>query len=291
MKKTLLLLVTALCALVVCAEENRPSLFVKAVQMEKLQRGGRLLEAMDTATVILGYDRDNRAAVDFIHRNWDRTMRRTQERLDRLSDPESLEQARERCEVYRLLDEIYANLRVVRMPLYGPRQSWVWQPETGYYSGHYDDERQRAFNLCIAKADAAMRSLDADEAGIWYNTALNEFLLTDGERKSNKALLAARCEDRLQQVEQSDLLYEALFAYDLAGLLESMQPDATDWPQRKQRIQQHVASLYLQAAQQAYAEGDSLRAEDFKLSYEDWKPSNDETDNSTDGASDARAVP
>ena len=175
MKKIVFILFAALLTLAVNAEE-RPSLLRKSVQMETLRKDGRWLEAMDTATLILTYDRDYRVAVDFVHRYWDKTMRLTDERLQRLSDEESLAQAEERCEIYRVLDEVHENLRDVKMPLYGPNQKWVWQPEVAYYTGHYDTERQKTFRLLLKMADEALRSYDAEGAGVYYRLALKKYL-------------------------------------------------------------------------------------------------------------------
>lgn len=141
MKKIAILL---LCVLP-CAAMARTNVQKLLSSAQRLQKEGLYLEAMDSATLALRIDEDNRNAKDFVYRNWDNLIRQTDSYLEQLSDMESLEHSAARCETYRLLEEIYNNLREVRMPLYGPNQSWVWQPEIAYYTGHYG---RRAFS-CV----------------------------------------------------------------------------------------------------------------------------------------------
>ena len=239
--------------------------------MEKLRKEGRLLEAMDTATLILTYDKDYRVAADFVHRHWDKTMRQTEDRLSQLSDNESLEQAEERCEIYRMLDEVHDNLRDIRMPLYGPNQKWVWQPEVSYYTGHYDNERQKTLQLLLRKADEALRSFDAETAGEYYHRALTRYLLTDGEKRSNKRVMTEQCNTMIERYQKSDKIYDAIFAYDLCSLSLRLDSTQTGVSDIQQSVQRHVAELYLQAAEAAEQVGDTVEAYELRLSYEDWK--------------------
>ena len=251
--------------------ETKPSLLRKSIQMEKLRKDGRWLEAMDTATLILTYDKDYRVAADFVHRYWDKTMSITNERLQRLSDDESLEQAEERCEIYRVLDEVHDNLRAIKMPLYGAGEKWVWQPEIAYYTGHYDTERQKTFVLLCKKADESLRSYDAEGALEYYRLALNKYLITDGERRSNRKDMLASCNKMIDKLCDSEKIYDAIFAYELCGVSLQIDPDQQDIVQRRGQIQKNVAAMYLQEAEAALQAGDSVQAHELMLSAEDWK--------------------
>lgn len=281
MKKTILSIFLAFLTLAVCAEDN-PSLFKKALQMERLRKDGLWLEAMDTATLILTYDRDYRTAVDFVHRYWDKTMTLTNDRLASLSDDSSLAQAAERCEIYRLLDEVHENLRQVKMPLYGPNQKWVWQPEVGYYSGHYDSERQKTFRLLLSLADQSLRSYDAEGAMAYYQLALSKYLITDGERSSNLSLMLSQCNSMIVKLRKSDKIYDAIFAYDLCSLSLQLDEDQPQILSLQTEIQQYVASLYLNAANTALLAGDSVQAKELRLSYEEWSGVQTDSDTNTD---------
>ena len=270
MKKTIFLISVLLAVVLVNAEEM-PSLFRKSIQMEKLRKDGKWLEAMDTATWILTYDKDYRVAVDYVHRYWDKTMKLTDERLQRLSDEESLAQAEERCEIYRVLDEIHDNLRVVKMPLYGPNEKWVWQPEVGYYTGHYDNERQKTFRLLLRMADEALRCYDAEGAGVYYRLALKKYLITDGERRSNLGDMTGQCNAMMEKHRNSDKIYNSIFAYDLCSLSLELNADQADVLKKQKEIQMHVADLYLQESEAARLAGDTAQAYELRLSADEWR--------------------
>lgn len=270
MKKTFFIFLLVAASLTATAND-KPSLLKKAVQMERLRKAGHLLEAMDTATLILTCDRDYRAAVDFVHQYWDKTMRLTDEQLQLLSDDESLEQAEQRCEIYRVLDEIHDNLRSVRMPLYGPNQKWVWQPEVGYYTGHYDNERQKTFRMLMHKAQEALAAFDAESAKLYYELALQKYLITDGERRSNKGEMLRQCNSMAVKYAKSQKIYDAIFAYDLCSISLAIEPEQESVTERQQQIQAHVAELYLQAAEEAQQAGDTLQAYELRLAHEEWK--------------------
>lgn len=251
--------------------QERVSLAKKVVAMERLRSAGRLLEAMDTATLILTYDRDYRAAVDFVYRNWDKTMQMTEKELSQLNDEQSLEQAQRRCDIYRVLDEVYDNLRQVRMPLYGPNQKWVWQPEIGYYTGHYDDERHKTFNLLLRKAEEAMKSFDAEGAAECYRLILNKYLIDDYERKSNMVAMLTQCNTTIDKYCDSDKIFHAIFCYDLCNLsieLDSNQPLIKE---RQVQIQHRISALYLEQAEAAMQAGDTIQANELRLSAQDWQ--------------------
>ena len=281
MRKTLFIFVIALFALPVAAEKQ-PSLLKKALQMETLRKNGQWLEAMDTATLILTYDRDYRAAVDFVHRYWDKTIRLTEDRLSSLSEPDNLSQAEQRCEIYRVLDEVHDNLRQVGMPLYGPNQKWVWQPEIGYYTGHYDTERHKTFLLILRLADEALSSYDAEGAMYYYQLAFSKYLVTDSERNSNKSLMVQQCNQMIDRLRLSDKIYDGIFAYDLCSLSLQLEPEQPEITSLQSQIRQHVASLYLQASQDALIVGDSVQAKEMHLSYEEWSGVTPENQNPTE---------
>ena len=269
MKKSFLILFAAFVAMAAVAEE-KPSLLKKSLQMERLRKDGRWLEAMDTATLILTYDKDYRTAVDFVHRYWDKTMQLTDERLQRLSDDESLDQAEERCEIYRVLDEVHDNLRDIRMPLYGPNQKWVWQPEVGYYTGHYDSERQKTFRLLLRKADEALRSYDAEGAMEYYRLALNKYLITDGEKRSNRIDILNQCNGMIDRLCDSERIYDSIFAFELCNISLEINSDQPDIRQRQTLLQKNIAAIYQQLAVEALQAGDSIQAHEYQLSADDW---------------------
>lgn len=262
-------------------EVSQPSLFKMSLQMERLRKDGQWLEAMDTATLILNFDQDNRSATDFVYRYWDKTMKLTDERLQRLSDEQNLEQAKERCEIYRVLDEIHDHLRQIKMPLYGPNQKWVWQPEIGYYTGHYDAERTKTYHLLLNYADKALKNYDVAEATLYYQTALDKYLLTDKERNGNKNNIVMQCNRLIEQYRNSTKIYNAIFAYDLCRLSLQLEPNQAEISSKQAEIQQHIASLYLKEAEAALQAGDSVQAYEMRLSYEEWNISitDEETDN------------
>ncbi len=241
------------------------------VQMQKLWQQKQYLQAMDTAVFVLTIDNDNRAASDFVYRNWDTMTRWTENRLQRLYNEESIEESEERCEIYRLLSEINNNLRTVPMPLYGPREKWVWQPEINYYDGHYDTERTRLVRLLMRRADGALFSHDTETAKQYYTLALNKYLLTEGERVQNLDVMLQRLQAAIEQYASSDRIHEAVFAYELMELSLTLQPQQPEMEVRRADMQQRVADLYLKAAEQALLQGDSVASYEYRLSYEDWK--------------------
>ncbi|MCM1035085.1 MAG: hypothetical protein NC038_04370 [Paludibacter sp.] len=268
-KRTLSILIVVLC---LSGSVNAGSSVTKLLlSMERLQRNGQLLEAMDSAAYILTIDEGNRLASDFMHRHWDNMVRQTAKTLNTLTDEESLEQAAQRCDIYRLLDEIHTHLADVKMPLYGTNGRWVWQPEVLYYAGHYDAERAKTLRLLLRKADDALMSYDADAAREYYRLALSEYLVAEGERKSNLAVMLEQCNDRLKRYARSTRINDALFAWDLSNLslaLDAQQPEVIA---QQAMLRQHITELYMQQAQAAQLQGDTIQAREFFLSAEDWK--------------------
>lgn len=269
-------IILAVCSLLLlCGGTQAASSVAKLVMsMERLQRNGHWLEAVDTAAYILTLDGSNRQAADFMYRQWESTMQKTDRLLSSLTDEESLEQAEQRCEVYRLLDEIQTHLSEVRMPLYGPNRRWVWQPETSYYAGHYDAERAKTLRLLLRKADAALSSYDADAAREYYMLALSKYLVAAGERQSNLAAMLQNCNSRMSRYAASQRINDALFAWDLGNLSLALDPSQEEVRRQQTLLQRHIAELYLRQAQQSEAAGDTLQANEYRLSAEDWKPAN-----------------
>ena len=267
MKKIAILL---LCVLP-CAAMARTNVQKLLSSAQRLQKEGLYLEAMDSATLALRIDEDNRNAKDFVYRNWDNLIRQTDSYLGQFNDMESLEHAAARCETYRLLEEIYNNLREVRMPLYGPNQSWVWQPEIAYYTGHYDEERFRAFRLAVQKTEEALRSYDTFTAETYIGQALNQFLITDNERETNRKEIVERCRQVLSEMSQSQQIHQVIFAYDLCGLLLHLDSTQTDIEEEQTKIRQQIAALYTAQALAAEQAGDTIRAVELRLSAEDWQ--------------------
>lgn len=112
-----------------------------------LQSKGQILEAMDSATLALSvYDKCN-VAKNFIYRNWDKTMRSASAQIVELSDLNDFYQAQQRLIIYRYLNEINTNIRYCKLPIHGPKDRWVWQPDIQYWQGHLDDEMKRVNRL------------------------------------------------------------------------------------------------------------------------------------------------
>lgn len=268
-----LLLVSSCTAFPVVAQQKntKPNISRLVMSMERLWRADQYLEAMDTAAYVLSLQPSNRTATDFIYYHWEKMDEDTHRRLQSLSDENDLSQAMERCEIYRLLDEIYTHLSDVPLPLHGTNDRWVWQPEVSYFTGHYDSERSRVVNLLLVKADAALLSHDVDTAREYYLLLLQKYLVTDGERSSNLQLLLQSCNERLRLYCSSSRLSDALFAWDLLNLSLTLEPRQEDIISLRPQLQQHIASLYLAQAQQSLLQGDTVQAHEFELYAEDWK--------------------
>lgn len=240
------------------------------MSMERLQRADSYLEAMDSATLVLTIDEDNRTAKEFVYRHWDNMMEHTREQLTANSDLENLEQTARRCEIYRLLDEIYTHLYDVSLPLYGPDNRWVWQPEMAYYSGHYDEERNRTYHLLMRKVEEALRSYDSFTAQQYMQQALDKYLITEGERESNKKEMIRQCNENIARLGQSEQIHQAIFAYELIQLSLALDATQDNLHDQQTAVQKHIADLYLQKAAVAQAMGDTIQAEEYRLSAKDW---------------------
>lgn len=273
MKKILFIAILCIVSLGLSAQER--NLTKMTLKMEKLWKAGDYLEAMDTATLVLTLDGDNHAAKEFVHRNWDKMQQRAERDIERLNDPNDLDEAAARCEIYRLLDEIHGNLSVIKLPLVGYHQSWVWQPEVSYYSGHYDNERMKTYRLLMSFVRQSLADRDTESAGQFVNMAMDKYLLTEGERKKCRKDMVVLCTEELKKVDGSDKVYDAIYAYDLSVL--SLKMDSTQSQIREQQpiLQQHVSDLYLQEANLELSKGDSIRANELFLSAEEWKVNKD----------------
>lgn len=272
MKKIVVIFFTLMSVMAGVAQESaKPNIARLNTQMNKLWKQQQYLEAMDTAVYILSVDPSNRAATDFVYRNWDKMSHYATNRLQNLYDEESVSEGEERCEIYRLLDEINTHLSSVPMPLYGPGERWVWQPEISYYSGHYDTERMALVRLLMRKADEALKSHDTETAGQYYTLALQKYLLTEGERKVNREEMLRRLDRSLDGMQQTDRIHEAIFSYELMQLSLLLNSEQPEMEARKEQMQQYVADLYLEAANAALQAGDSITWQEYTLSYDDWK--------------------
>lgn len=253
------------------AEESNVPIIKRQQMMLKHQQKGEYREAMIIATEILSEQSSNRTATDFIHANWEKMSKATNAELDKVSDPNNLEQTKKRCLIYEQLTQINDNLMTVPMPLYGANNRWVWQPEIGYYQGIYDEERNRTFFMLRQAAKEALESYDAESAKLYYEDALHNFLERDGERSSNRQLMVADCNAILSRMSKSDKLYDLIFAYDLCRLtlwLDNTQNDVTTL---QHTIQLRVADAYQQLAQEYLQAGDSVRANQYLLNATEWK--------------------
>lgn len=117
------------------------------LKASSLQSKGQTLEAMDSATLALSiYDKCD-LAKNFIYRNWDKTMRSASAKLVELNDLNDFYQAQQRLIIYHYLNEINTHIRYCKLPIHGPKDRWVWQPEIQYWQGHLDDEMKRVNRL------------------------------------------------------------------------------------------------------------------------------------------------
>lgn len=280
MKKLCLTLFLSVLLLPLSAQEkeNRPKISRLVVSMERLWRADSYLESMDTATYILTLQPTNRTATDFIYRHWDEMQESTRKQLLALPDEDDLEQAMQRCEIYRLLDEINSHFGEIPLPLCGANDRWVWQPEVSYYTGHYDAARSKVVDMLKVRADAALLSHDVDAAKGYYTLLLDKYLVTEGERLSNKDVLLEKCNERLRLYVSSEKISDALFAWDLLQLSLTLEPQQEDMLLLKSQLQEHIASLYLKRAEQSLLQGDSIQAREFELYAEDWQVSGKTTE-------------
>ncbi len=269
--KRVLLVLCVLCASSLSAQRIGKTL----IHMEQLYRNGSMLQAMDSAAYVLSVESDNFVAKTFMYQHWDKTMADVQERIGRLTDENNLEQARERLLIYKQLDEIHTYLRAVPMPLRGPNDRWVWQPELGYYTGMYDTERVKTYDLVLRLAEDALQSYEVELARSYYDYALKNLFVTDGERKSNLKTMVAHVNGRIATVEKSDKVYELIVAYYLTDLSLWLDESQVEKIVQKQAIQQQISDKYLQLASVWEAKGDTIAAQENRLLAEDWKIYND----------------
>ncbi len=270
MKKILLLLCVMVTPVLYAQRLGRT-----LIHMERLYRSGEMLQAMDSAAFVLSVEHDNVVAKNFIYRHWDKTMSAVQQRIGQLTDENSLVQARERLLLYKQIDEIHTYLRAVPMPLRGPNDRWVWQPEVGYYTGLYDTERVKTYDLVLALAEDALQSYDVELARSYYDFALNELCVTEGERQSNATTMLELINSRIQTLQQSDKIYEVIVAHNMINLSLWLDASQTDKASQKQSIQERISNMYLQLASACEAEGDTIAAKENRLLAEDWKLYND----------------
>lgn len=268
----MLLLLLTVVPLRAQTEAQKPKVGSLVLAMERLGRADQWLAAMDTATLVLTLDPQSRAATNFVYRNWDKMTRQMETQLRTLTDEYDLEQAEQRCELYRLLDNIYAHLLEIDLPLYGPNDSWVWQPEVGYYAGHYEAERRHTLQLLFERADQALASHDAEQAQQYYLLALSKYLLADTERQSNLETMLTQCNTRLNRCANSSHLSDALFAWDLSQLSLALDSSQTQVKALRPTLQAHIADLYNAQAEAMAQKGDSVQAHEYRLSALDWQP-------------------
>ncbi len=268
------IIISLLCmALPLVAQQSakRPNVTRLLVSMERLWKADKYLESMDTATYVLTIQPQSRVASDFVYRNWEKMQEYVDEQLQTLPDENDLDQAMQRCEIYRLLDEINNHFQDMQLPLKGANDRWVWQPEVSYYTGHYDAARTQVVNLLKVKAESALLSHDAESAKEYYSLLLHKYLVTDGERSSNREQLLEQCNDRLRLYAKTEKLNDALFAWDLLQLSQTLEPNQTEIEQLRPQLQEHISALYLKRAQQSLTEGDSIQAREYQLYAKDWQ--------------------
>ncbi len=241
------------------------------INMEKLYREGLTLQAMDSAAYVLSVDHDNFVAKNFLYRHWDKMMTDLGERLGQLTDEKSLDEARQRLLLLRQLDEIHTYLRSVPMPLHGPNDRWIWQPEVGYYAGMYDTERMKTYDLVLGLAEQALQSYDIELAQYYYDFALQELFVDERERSSNHASMLKHVNSRITELSESENIYEVIAAYNMVDLSLWLDASQNDKPAQKQAIQQHVADMFVQLAKDYAERGDTIASREHTLLAEDWK--------------------
>ncbi len=262
---TLTLLLATLLPL--CAQRTMRTL----LHMEQLQRAGQTLEAMDSATVILTRDADNQAAKNFIHQHWEKTMKAAQQQLVLHKDEHSVEDTKKRLYIYRLLDNINQNLQYVRMPLRGPRDSWVWQPEISYYTGTYSTEQMKAFNLFMKKANEALDSYNVAEAQEHYAFILEHVYTTPGEHRSVKRKMRQAVNTHIASVAAGTEIHQLLAHYNMLDLSLWLDPTQTEFPATQQALRPVISEHYLQLSETYAAQGDSILALENRQLAKDWK--------------------
>ncbi len=259
-------LLSAFCLLPLSAQNVVKAIFA----MQKLQRTDPL-QAMDSATYVLTIDGDNTLAKNFMYKHWDKTMRDANEQLASLSDENDLTQARKRLTIYKHLDDIHINLRSIRLPLHGPNDKWVWQPEVLYYSGSYDSERVRVYRLVLRKSENALHLQDVAQAREYYEYALRELLITKGERKSNLHTMVEQVNGRVNTLREATEISQLIVAYNLLDLSLWLDDSQIDRADERLQLQQRISDAYLEQAKVYEAQGDSLSAAESRLSAEDWR--------------------
>ncbi len=272
-RKILIGLLLAMCVVPLSAQRVMRTL----IHMEKLQRNGDHLQAMDTAVYVLTIDADNRIAKQFVYEHWDKTMRETNQQLSALSDANDLAQSQQRLHIYKQLDEIHTNLSHISLPLYGPNERWVWQPEVGYYTGLYDSERMRLYNMLLNAAEEALSDYDTDLAKAHYAYILDNLLIED-EKESNVQSLVQYVNTRVNELSQSTKIYELIVAYYLTDISLWLQPEQDAITSLKPTIQQHISERYAQEAEILQAKGDTVRAHEYRLTAQDWQVTTIEED-------------
>ncbi len=266
MKKLFLILFVALAPVLHAQRVGRT-----LIHMEKLYRDGMTLQAMDSAAYVLSVDNDNFVAKNFLYRHWDKTMTDLGDRLAQLTDEKNLDEARERLLLLRQLDEIHTYLRTVPMPLYGPNDRWVWQPEVGYYAGMYDTERMKTYDLVLGLAEQALQSYDIESAQSYYDFALQELFVDERERNSNHASMLKHVNRRITELAESENIYEVIAAYNMVDLSLWLDASQKDKPVQKQAIQQEISDMYLQLAKEYAERGDTILSKEHSFLAEDWK--------------------
>lgn len=156
MKRIILITLTCLVTITATASrhnEQDPIRYSQHLMREanKLWNNHQYLHAMDSATLALFNNPQMQKAADFIYKHWDQTMRYASNRIEHNDKLHNINHVQIRLETYKLLVEIYDNIKYCHLPLHGVNDSWIWQPEIQYWDGHYQEEEARYHKMLHAK--------------------------------------------------------------------------------------------------------------------------------------------
>lgn len=240
--------------------------------MSRLRRQHDLVGAMQCATLLLSRNENNLNAAGFMHDNWNAMIRQVNKELEANNDEYDIEQCEARCRLYQRLSVVEDNLRSVKMPLHGSGNRWVWQPELLYVEGTYQSERQHLAALLRTTARQALVSYNAQEAQRCYDKLLNTNLLYPAEQEGNRKILLEDCNQLLgEKTRHKNNITDLLFAYELTTLSLFLDEQQTDVADIQQQLTADISHRYEQLAENYLNEGDSVRAQEYKLAAEEWK--------------------
>ena len=254
---------------------------------QKAKRHKDYLTAMVHASELLSRNQNNSYAKNFVHDNWGMMMQQVDEIISQNTDMEDVEQCANRTRAYSLLADVERRINTVSMPLRG--NGWQWQPEMLYTAGEYQSERMHLSRLVRAEASKALQGHDAEALEECYRLLLASDLLFPEERQSNRQLLLADCNAKIEELtsgldevkdDESDELDEdsvrrlkhrlndLLFADELMPLSLMLEPNQPTIEEKQIKVKTEVSRLYLQLSTYYLQQGDTLQAQTYRSAAE-----------------------